>query len=76
MSLVEGIYEELGRAALALEWFAALSAPSKHLIELDRSGAAHPHLDEPGRLAKFMTGVVVTGATPKPGNEVGARARC
>jgi hypothetical protein len=64
VSLVEGICEGLGRAVLALEWFAALSAPSKALIELDKS-RAHPHLDESGRFAKFMTGVVVTQTYPE-----------
>jgi hypothetical protein len=53
-------------------WFAALSAPSKPLIEFGRSGA-HPHLDEPGRFAKFMSGAVVTRPTPKP-SERGGRA--
>jgi hypothetical protein len=67
VSLVEGIHH--GLAVFALEWFAAVSASSKPLIELDKSEA------HPGRLAKFMTGVVVT-QTDLPRNrvnEVGAR---
>jgi hypothetical protein len=64
VSLVEGIHEGLGRDVLALEWFAALSAPNIPLIELDRSWA-RPHFDELGRFAKFMTGVVVTQTYPE-----------
>jgi pimeloyl-ACP methyl ester carboxylesterase len=55
--LVQGAHEAPGRAVLGRDWFAALSAPSKHLIELDHSGH-DPHLEEPGRFAAFMTDVL------------------
>jgi len=61
--LVQGAHEAPGRAVLARDWFAALSAPSKHIIEFDHSGHT-PHLDEPGRFATFMTDVVVNQTYP------------
>lgn len=43
--VVVGAHEAPGRAVLARDWFVALSAPSKHLVEFDRSG----HIPHPGR---------------------------
>ena len=63
--VVGGAHEAPGRAVLACEWFAALSAPSKQLIEFDNSGHT-PHLDEPGRFAIFMADVVLK-QTSSPG---------
>lgn len=61
--LVQGAHEAPGRAVLARDWFAALSAPSKHLIELDHSGH-DPQLEEPGRFATFMSDVVLSQTYP------------
>ena len=61
--LVEGAHEAPGRAVLARDWFAALTAPSKHLIEFDHSGH-DPQLEEPGRFATFMTDVVLNQTYP------------
>ena len=60
--VVEGGHEAPGRAVLAREWFAALSAPGKELVEFNDSGHT-PHLDEPGRFAKYMVDVVLTQTT-------------
>ncbi|HEY5249431.1 MAG TPA: alpha/beta hydrolase [Dermatophilaceae bacterium] len=56
--VVEGAHEAPGRAVLAKEWFAALSAPRKTITEFERSGHT-PQLDEPGRFAAFMANVVL-----------------
>ena len=61
--LVEGAHEAPGRAVLARDWFSALTAPSKHLIEFDHSGH-DPQLEEPGRFATFMTDVVLNQTHP------------
>lgn len=55
--LVQGAHEADGRAVLAQEWFAGLEAPSKELVVLEHSGHT-PHLDEPGRFAGLMRGLV------------------
>lgn len=52
-----GIHEAKGRSSLAREWFATLTAPSKALVLFEQSGHV-PHLDEPGRFADFMTGIL------------------
>jgi pimeloyl-ACP methyl ester carboxylesterase len=56
--LVEGAHEAPGRAVLARQWFASLTAPGKQLVEFESSGHT-PHLDEPGRFATFMADVVL-----------------
>jgi pimeloyl-ACP methyl ester carboxylesterase len=67
--VVEGAHEAPGRAVLAREWFAALSAPGKHLVTFEHSGH-NPHLDEPGRFATFMQTVVLRQT--RPGTQAGA----
>ncbi|NMM17164.1 MAG: alpha/beta hydrolase [Cellulomonas sp.] len=61
--IVEGAHEAPGRADLAREWFAALSAPSKQLVTFESSGH-NPHLDEPRRFAAFMADVVLAQTHP------------
>jgi len=60
--LVEGAHEAPGRAVLARQWFASLDAPGKQLVEFESSGHT-PHLDEPGRFARFMADVVLAQTT-------------
>jgi pimeloyl-ACP methyl ester carboxylesterase len=55
--LVQGQHEANGRDLLAREWFAALDAPTKDLVTFDHSGHT-PQLDEPGRFAELMAGVL------------------
>jgi pimeloyl-ACP methyl ester carboxylesterase len=55
--VVLGDHEAGGRSSLVLEWLPMLAAPDVTLERFDRSGHV-PHLDEPGRFARFMTRVL------------------
>jgi proline iminopeptidase len=61
--IVEGAHEAPGAIVLARDWFAALSAPDKHFIELPHSGH-DPQLDEPGAFATYLADVVLPQTRP------------
>ena len=61
--VVEGSHEAPGRAVLATQWFAELSAPSKQLVTFENSGHT-PHLHEPGRFAAYLSDVVLPATAP------------
>jgi len=61
--VVEGAHEAPGRAVLAREWFASLTAPTKQLVTFENSGHT-PHLDEPTYFATYMTSTVLHQTTP------------
>lgn len=65
--LVEGVHEAAGRADLADDWFAGLSAPSKHLVRFGNSGHT-PHLDEPARFADYLADVVLPQTSTPEGS--------
>jgi proline iminopeptidase len=56
--LVQGRHEARGRAALAVEWFQMLQAPSKQLIVFELSGH-RPLFEEPDRFHRVMTDIVL-----------------
>jgi pimeloyl-ACP methyl ester carboxylesterase len=61
--IIEGAHEAPGAIVLARDWFAALSAPDKHFIELPHSGH-DPQLDEPGAFATYLADVVLPQTRP------------
>jgi proline iminopeptidase len=61
--LVEGEHEAPGRAVLARQWFAQLSAPTKQMVTFESSGHT-PHLHEPGRFATYLADVVLAQTYP------------
>ena len=61
--LVQGRYEARGRAELAEQWFAALSAPSKQLVVLATSGH-RPLFEQPEQFVTVMTETVLAQTRP------------
>ena len=60
--LVQGRHEARARAELADEWFDAVQAPRKQMIELDTSGH-RPLFEQPERFHQVMTDIVLGQAT-------------
>ncbi len=61
--LVQGGHEARGRAQLADEWFAGLSAPTKQLIIFDTSGH-RPVFEQPEQFATVLSNTVLPETRP------------